>query len=227
MPQIVAESQKRFRHDVMDGYRWTTYRVRRLGQDEYERLHRESLLPPSKIGLWWVLETQHTKTERGQPPIVRDWELWEVGETPDAVILEMLGDTEFLQARSLHLAHAEAVILTRERTRLGREVYDLEQKLARAVLEAKDRREVGNREYSAAQQKWPPNSAGLLRAENRLRKKHGPHIAAAQEVVERLKPELEMARSTLEKAKTQKVVVLDQLDLENDIGAPDGDDAAS
>lgn len=182
---IVAESRPRERFDVEYGQRWTTYRVRRITSAEYDQFHRDRVIGSHNLGARWLLESRATKTTQtaeGETLTREDsaWLLWQLEQTPDAAIYDMLGDSEFLEAVSLHLAHAELVQHVRAVRAASDRQHAAEKKTAALAERIEDLRREGNRAYSDALRKAGDDQKKIDRAGARLRAKFQPQIDAAR-----------------------------------------------
>lgn len=206
-PLIIAESRHHERADV-EGNRWSTYRVRKVSEDEYTQLRNDNLIPPGSGR--WIIERQHIKTEDGvETPDVGPWELWTVGNSPDEAILDVLGDTNFRQALSLHLAHAELVLYSDKLRSANQRKCVAIDASNRASEEHREETYRGNQEYSKATLKYADNPKGLEKAKVRIRAKYQPRLDALLADIRKQRQEQANADEEYERLKLARPKLLD------------------
>jgi hypothetical protein len=145
---VVAQTTPKERADTNNGLRWATYRVRRIDAAEHQLLRVAGTVGQFAPFQPFVLEVQRTKTEGSQVD-EGNWEFWASGDSPEAVINEMLGDTSFLEAQSLHPLHAELVAATRELREAQDQEYSAERRMKAAHQVVQDFKDEKNRAYAA------------------------------------------------------------------------------
>lgn len=177
---LIARSQPRTRFSVASGQTWLEYRLRRLNPAEYDELYRAGVVYSGNLGSRCVLEERRTQTD-GDAVDVGSWTVWQIGHKPDKLIWETLGDTQFLNAESLHAGHSKPVAAMQLRLAARAVIQTYIKDLSAAVDAAGQLIYEANSCWSAAQNKYEGCPTKLARAEKRLLAKYQTKVEAAKQ----------------------------------------------
>jgi hypothetical protein len=131
--------------EVDNGQRWYEYRLRPVTEKEtYELRQAGTISQFAAPG--FVLENKHHATHNGVLS-TEGWRVWTYGDTPDAAVEDVIGDTSFQEADSIHPIHAFHVQHHRKVRAANAAVNECQRKLESAASEYDDTRCYINQEY--------------------------------------------------------------------------------
>lgn len=174
---LIARSQPHERCDVLSGSSWMEYRVRSIGHDEYNSLARNGLISRRLAGCTIILEDRVFASSEGEETAISQWRQWNLGFTVDSTIWDVLGDSQFLAAESLHECHAKLATLRRELAAAEEVKHQAFKKVQGCVQSAQDVVWEANQDYEKYLKKYAGED--LNRAVERLKRKHQPRIDIA------------------------------------------------
>jgi hypothetical protein len=193
---IIAKTEPRERMDVDVGQWWKKFRVRRVGEQEVYRLRQAGVINPL-LSPRFVLETRKTST--GERGVTEDWVLWTCGDTPDEVVDDMMGDTAFFKATTLHpihKLHAEHAAVIRQ---ASREEYEAQKAFEAACEEFKRFRFEKNQEFERKTRGML--ATAIKKVETHMKKRHGPTHKELRLAVDVADARLKAARERLDEVK--------------------------
>lgn len=134
---MIARSKVRDRADDV-GKAWSEYRLRRMTDTEFYRLRETGELSQFAPFASWSVEIRYVKTDATGAELSDGWRTWTTGPTADAAVDDVISDSRFLEADSLHPIHAAHVASCNRIRAAGDEAYRAEQ-AARAAADAVER----------------------------------------------------------------------------------------
>ena len=195
-PVLVARTAVKESAEHDDLWWWKEFRVRPLSAADFDALVTAGKLARFADRKPFLIESRRVDGRADRTPTNPwEWSPWMTGDTPVAVIDEMLGDSSFLGAESLVPEHAAlAAHVNALRTVLNAE-WEAE-KAARAAHDAvghfKDER---NREF--ANKTAGKDAAATKKVEERMLKRHMPRLTELRADAKRASDALDAARAAV------------------------------
>ena len=187
MNALVAKTAPKERADGL-GVWWKHYRVRRIPEQEWCAMREAGLRPRFASHQPYVLETRYIRTT-GDTTTEEPWEVWEDAETAAAVIWNMLGDTAFQKAESLHPLHLEAIARLRCREEALARIDDAKSRETDTLYALKQFKDAKQAEY---ERRW-----------NRTKSEEKRQALTAR-MAEEMRPELGRLKGEVERARTER-----------------------
>jgi hypothetical protein len=169
---IIACTQPKERMEVDNGQRWYEYRLRPVTEKETYELRQAGTI--SRFAApGFVLENKHHATHNSMM-FTEGWRVWTYGDTPDAAVEDVIGDTSFQEADSIHPIHSFHVQHHRKVRAANNELYEAQKAHKLASEEREDYRAYCNREFDNRTSGKPDDRVKQIK--ERLLKKFRPEM---------------------------------------------------
>lgn len=180
---IIAKTEPRESY-TGNGIWHREYKLCQMNTITFDRLRSEGRIHRLEPYRDWAIYTRRVDAARAG-----DWELWQLGHTPEEVIRESCGDTAFLEATSYDYRHAEAVKATQAARAASYAVNDAKSRLIAAIAAHSDYARDCDAAFSKATRHITDEATFEKRRAAWL-KRRGPHM-------EKLRAEIEEAKKHL------------------------------
>jgi hypothetical protein len=142
---LIARTEPKERMEVDNGQRWYEYRLRPVTEKETYELRQSGAIGKFDAPRF-ILEHKHHATHNSMM-FTEGWLVWTYGDSPDAAIEDVIGDTGFQEANSIHPIHSFHVQHHRKVRAANSLLYESEKAWQAAVEERDHFKFEVNQEY--------------------------------------------------------------------------------